>query len=274
MIGNLDSALALRHAREVLETLASEWPDIQIRPRTFAAGDDGPSLLEALSDGRIGLAILPGEQLPALLPPGVALAAVTRRLEARSALVARKADGLGDLAAAAAVGVLSERDGLLLRALLPGPDTPLLDRLEQGLQQVKNGELDGLIVPANTLKLLGFYERATPLDPRAFTPAAGQGAVAVLASEDDDMAAELAYSLQHRPSFDRVRAEHAFAAALGGHVSGALATVTDDGELTLFASALSPAGGVVQATVSGEAVEAVDLGRELAEDVLEQFAKL
>lgn len=272
IIGNLDSALALRHARELLEALTSEWPDVQIRPRTFARKGGKPSLLEALVLGEIGLAILPAEQLPASFDEGVVLAAVLRRSEARSGLVSRNANDLGDLPSGAAVGVLSERDGVMLRALLPEVDTPLLDTgLEAALWQVKNGELNGLIIAVNTLKTLGYNERVTPLEATTFTPAAGQGAVSVLVREDDDLAAELAYGLQHRPSFDRIRSERAFATALDGHTTGALATVTSDGELTLIASAVSPVGDVIQATVVGEAGEAEDLGRELAADVRAQL---
>ena len=274
MLGNLDGALALRQAREVLEYLADEWPDVQVRPKTFSGGSDDHSLLAALAASSIGLAILAAERLPATLPDGVVLAAVPRRLEARSALVARSASGLDDLAAGAGVGVFTERDGALLRALLPTVTTSVLDaRLDEGLRRVKSGDLDGLIVPASTLKTLGYNERATPLEVNTFTPAAGQGAVAVLV-RDEDLASELAYSLQHRPSFDRVRAEHAVAAALDGHPTGAFATVTDDGEMTLIASVVSAGGDVVQATVVGEAGEAEELGRELAHDMLDQLGKM
>jgi len=121
------------------------------------------------------------------------------------------------------------------------------------------------------------------LEPAAFAPAPGQGALGFLVRADDDLAFEVAYSLQHRPSFDRVRAELSFARAVthgdggaGGCEAcavGAMATVTDDGELTLFGAVVKD-GTTLQASVSGEAKEAEDLGRELAADMHKQLAAL
>jgi len=90
---------------------------------------------------------------------------------------------------------------------------------------------------------------------------------------DDDLAFESVYPLQHRPSFDRVRAERAFAAAVGDMPVGAAATVTDDGELTLVGAVVKDTT-TLQASVTGEAREAEELGRELASDVLERLAKI
>ena len=77
----------------------------------------------------------------------------------------------------------------------------------------------------------------------------------------------------HRPSFDRVRAERAFAAALPDRPVGALATVSDEGDLTLF-GAVAHAGRVLQARTTGDAAEAASLGAELAQDVAAQLDAL
>jgi hypothetical protein len=111
------------------------------------------------------------------------------------------------------------------------------------------------------------------LEPEVFAPAPGQGALGLLVREEDDLAFELAYTLQHRPSFDRIRAERAFAAALPDRRVGALATVSEEGEMTLF-GAVATDGTSLQAQVSGDAGEAEQLGNELAQDVQEQLAAL
>jgi hydroxymethylbilane synthase len=111
------------------------------------------------------------------------------------------------------------------------------------------------------------------VDAEVFPPAPGQGALGLLVREDDDLAFELAYTMQHRPSFDRVRAERAFAAKLAGHLVGALASVSDEGDLQLF-GAVAADGTSLQARTSGDAAEAEQLGAELAQDVEEQLAAL
>ena len=70
-----------------------------------------------------------------------------------------------------------------------------------------------------------------------------------------------------------MRAERAFAAGLEGRHVGALATVSDDGELELFGAVVEN-GTTVQVSTSGEAREAEELGRELAQDVLAQLKVL
>jgi hypothetical protein len=50
--------------------------------------------------------------------------------------------------------------------------------------------------------------------PESFVPAVGRGSLGLIVREDDDMSFEIAYTLQHRPSFDRVAAERSFQQAL------------------------------------------------------------
>ncbi|MEJ2358621.1 MAG: hypothetical protein P8Y13_11170 [Deinococcales bacterium] len=290
VLGNRDGALALRQARDVLEQLTDEWPDVNFALRTIKnaasseAGDRASDpLLHALVNGNIGVAVAQLETLPLALPEDVTLAAVSRRLEPRTALVTKGPHTLGDLRRGARVGVLTGRDAAYLRGQRADLEAvEVSGTLEGDLKLLTSGELDGLLIPAATLIALDHRNRLEAvLEPEAFAPAPGQGALGLLVRADDDLAFEVAYSLQHRPSFDRVRAERSFAKALrdGGDqactecVVGALANVTDDGELTLFGAVLQ-GDTTLQVSVSGEAKEADELGRELAQDVRNQLAAL
>jgi hydroxymethylbilane synthase len=290
VLGNRDGALALRQAREVLEQLTDEWPDVNFALRTIKnnarkTADGNDPLVQALMNGDIGVAVAQLETLPLALPEEVTLAAVARRLEPRTALVTKGTRALTDLPRGARVGVLTQRDAAYLAGQhLEVEAVEVAGTLEVDLKLLTSGELDGLLVPAATLIALDHRNRLdNVLEPEAFAPAPGQGAVGLLVRADDDLAFEVAYSLQHRPSFDRVRAERSFAHALrqGAEtgdacrecVVGALANVTDDGELTLFGAVLKDRA-TLQASVSGEAKEADELGRELAQDVRRQLAEL
>lgn len=273
-LGNRDGALALRQARSVLTELSAEWPDVQFNQRTIKS-DAADTLVQALEREEIGIAVQPLDVLPPTLPEGVALAAVARRLEARSALVTKGAGALAELPSGARIGVISERDRVFLATLRPDLALELLaGPLDEDLARVANEDLHGMITAAAALQVLDQRNRIDALlEADQFAPAPGQGALGMLVREDDDLAFELAYTLQHRPSFDRIRAERAFAAGLDGHVVGALATVSNDGELTLF-GAIADEKTTIQASVAGMASEAEQLGRELAEDVREQLAAL
>lgn len=284
VLGNRSGTLALTQARGVLAELSEGWPDINVSQRTLRGRPHGAhELLEALTAGRIDVALQGLETLPTALPGGLTLAAVTKRLEPRAALVTRGAKTLGALPKGAKVGVQNARDRAFTfaarRELTVETYTGELDEL---LTLLGASELEALVVPSATLMQLGRRERiATLLEPQVFTPAPGQSTLALVVRKGDDLAADLAYSLQHRPSFDRVRAERAFAHQFSHHAPsaphhiGAFASVSADGELNLLGAVASPDGElVIQAEVAGDAGEAEELGRELAQDVSAQLKQL
>ncbi len=278
VLGNRGSALALSAARTVLSELNAEWPDVQVVQRTLRGderGEDADALLDALAKERVNIALLSLEALPPTLPESLSLAAVTKRLEPRAALLARGKKTLEALDEGAVVGVATVRDGAFLRARRPDVKTQMLSNLDDDLAGLAAGDLHALLVPGSSLIRLerrGLLD--TLLEPSVFTPAPGQGSLGLVVREDDFLAADLSYTLQHRPSFDRAAAERAFARPLNEPrlEVGALASVSEEGELNLFGAVVDTESGlVIQAEIGGDASEAEDLGLELSGDVLEQL---
>jgi len=276
VLGHRDGALATRQARTVLSELAAEWPDVQLVLRQVADHAQADALLAALAEGTVGMAVATVDSLPPRLPDGLTLAAVGRRLEPRAALVARGRPALTHLAARARVRVHAARDLGFLRSVLPDADAAVWNgTVAEALAGLVADEHDALLFPGALLIALDRRDRIDALlDAEAFPPAPGQGAMGMVVRSDDDAAFELAYTLQHRPSFDRVRAERAFAAGLPGHALGALATLDEDGDLALFGAVLTRDGAMLQATTCGDAKDAEELGSELARDVAERLAAL
>jgi len=278
VVGNCGDTLALTQVRGVLAELSETWPDISIVQRTVGAAQGQGELLDALGAGRVNLAVQRLDGLPLTLPEGLVLSAVGRRLEARTALVARTHQNLQDIPAAARVGALRAHDGTFLRAVRPDLDAEHLSTTTESLLLgVLQGDLSAALVPAADLIGAGHRDRiGALLEPQLMPPPPGQGALGFVVRADDDLAGEVAYTLQHRPSFARVRAERAFAASLSaapaGTAVGALATVSGDGELSLLGAVAGPNGTpALQAEVRGNASEAEVLGQRLARDVLAQL---
>lgn len=276
-MGNRDGMLAIRQGRLVLERLSEEWPDLHLTLRTIAAGSGpGSALLDAVAAGQVGVAVVQADGLPLELPEGLTVAAMLRRADARSALVARGAKSLTGLPGGAVVGVFTDRDAAFVQAANPGLATRLCtSQPEAELVNLTSGEYQALVLSVATLAELDLRDRADALlEPEDFAPAPGQGAVALVVRDEDNLAFESVYPLQHRPSFDRLRAERAFARALtAGNAAlacGALATVSEEGELTLLGTVVS-GDSVIQASTAGEAREAEELGRELAKDFLDRL---
>ncbi len=274
IVGSRSHALAVAQARSALADLASEWPDVSFVQRSFSNGD---GLLKALGESQAHIALFDLAGLPPTLPEGLELAAVSRRLEPRSALVAKGSRRLTDLPPSARVGVTSLRDAAFVRTARGDLNAVVLsEHLDDALARLASGEAAALVLSAAQLIQLGRRQaNEVLLDAELFPPAPGQGSFGLVVRAGDDMAADLAYTLQHRPSFDRVAAERSFARALLEHpelMVGALATVSPEGDLALFGAVTHPEEPFsIQAETSGEAAEAAALGRELAQDVLEQL---
>jgi hydroxymethylbilane synthase len=287
------SALALAQSRLVVDGLRAAWPELRVELVTVvtegdrrrdvpaaALGGKGiftAAVQQAVLDGRADLAVHSAKDLPAAQVPGLVLAAVPVRDDPRDVLLGRQAltAGLDDLAPGARVGTGSPRRVALLNWLRPDLElVSIRGNVDSRVRRVHAGELDAVVLAAAGLRRLGLAsEAAVPLDPESFTPAPGQGTLAVEAREDDTGALGLLSALTDRPSRVSLRAERAFLQRLGGSCTlpaGALARPTDAGPLEIqgFLSALD-GKGLVRERLRGPADDPEGLGRTLADRLLD-----
>jgi hydroxymethylbilane synthase len=286
------SALALAQSRLVADGLRAAWPGLQVELVTVvtegdrrrdvpasALGGKGiftAAVQQAVLDGRADLAVHSAKDLPATQVPGLVVAAVPEREDPRDVLVARRPlGGLDDLAAGARVGTGSPRRVALLHWLRPGLEVvPLRGNVDSRVRKVHAGELDAVVLAAAGLHRLGLAGEAVPLDPEAFTPAPGQGCLAVEAREDDTRTLGLLGALTHRPSRVALRGERAFLRRLGGSCTlpaGALLRQASGGgalEVQGFLSGLD-GKGLVRERLRGPAEDPEGLGEALADRLLD-----
>jgi hydroxymethylbilane synthase len=300
------STLALAQSRLVVDGLQAAWPELRVELVTVVTeGDrrrDVPAatlggkgiftaaVQQAVLDGRADLAVHSAKDLPAVQVPGLVLAAVPRRDDPRDVLVGRsRLAGLDDLGPGARVGTGSPRRVALLHWLRPDLElVPLRGNVDSRVRRVHGGELDAAVLAAAGLRRLGLAaDAAVPLDPEVFTPAPGQGTLAVEAREDDTRALGLLSALTHRPSRVALRAERSFLQRLGGSCTlpaGALAggpggsspaprsfgDPSEAGPLEIqgFLSALD-GKGLVRERLRGPADDPEGLGRGLADRLLD-----
>jgi hydroxymethylbilane synthase len=286
VVGTRGSSLALAQTRWVIARLKEEWIETEFKLQTIPDANKPASKLKALEDAliakRIDIAVHTLKDLALQPPETLEIASIPKRLEARDALVGRAGcKNLASLAAGARLGVNGAHRLAFLRSYRSELElVELAGDVEARLEALGSGQVDAFLLAANDLLRLEFRNRIDELvSPDLILPAPGQGAIALIARNDDDIAIEVAYSIHHHASDDRITAERAFlegvlpkgAMFMGAHAIGALANITDDGVLTLEGAIAAPDGSkVIRATIEGEAEEAEDLGFELAEDVLAQ----
>lgn len=232
---------------------------------------------EALLAERADVAVHSAKDLPAVLAPGLVLAAFPERADSRDALVARDGrTGLAGLRRGARVGTGSTRRTAQLLALRDDLEVvPLRGNVPTRLAKLEDERLDAVILACAGLDRLGFAERITErIEPDVMLPAVCQGVLALQTRGGDPLAAELG-RLAAPGEAERVAAERGFLARLEGDCTvpmAAHARPLEGGARISLDVLLCSANGRARVRAHGDApaTEAAELGRRLAVQVLEQ----
>ncbi|MBI1238605.1 MAG: hydroxymethylbilane synthase [Alphaproteobacteria bacterium] len=232
---------------------------------------------EALLDRRIDVAVHSMKDLPTKLPPGLALICVPAREDPRDALICATASDIADLPAGALVGTASLRRQA--QTLHRRPDLKvetLRGSVETRLKRVAEGSVAATFLALAGLKRLGLAQHARRIfQTSEMLPAVGQGALAIVAREDDAKARALFAPIAEEEDWVAVTAERAFLDALDGSCRTPIAAFARvEGSALHFSGEVLSADGRLRwaetATLALSAAprdEAAALGRRLGEAI-------
>ena len=173
---------------------------------------------EALLAGAIDIAVHSMKDMPTILPPGLAIAALLARGDVRDAFVSLSHANLAAMPAGAVVGTssLRRRAQLLNRR----PDLQLVEfrgNVQTRLRKLADGVAEATFLACAGLHRLGRAEIIrTAISPDEMLPAVAQGAIGIEARGDDAADEALLAPIHHAPTATRLAAERAFLAALDG----------------------------------------------------------
>jgi hydroxymethylbilane synthase len=286
------SPLAKWQANHVAALLRANEPGLEVRLHELVTQGDrilevplaevgGKGLFvkeieDALLSREAEIAVHSMKDLPAVLAPGLVVAAVPEREDPRDALCSKKASSLADLPRGARVGTSSLRRGAQLKALRPDLRVEMVrGNVETRLRKGET-ELDAVVLAYAGLRRLGLAARASYVfGPDEMLPAVAQGALALEAREDDAATLGRLARLEHPETRVRVEAERGFLRRLEGGCQVPLAghAVVRDGQVVLRGLVSSLDGTrVVKGERSGPAAEAARIGEALAEELLSKGA--
>ncbi len=267
-LGTRRSPLAMAQAEEARERLIAAHPGLEVElVPVLASGDKvqdrplaeigGKALwtkeLDAwLLEGEIDFAVHSLKDVETLRPESITIAAILPREDVRDVLVG--AASLADLPPGARIGTSAPRRAAL--ALHARPDCQVVGfrgNVQTRLAKLEAGEADVTLLALAGLNRLGNAAVGTPLNPRKWLPAPGQGAIAIECRANDAETRALLSAIDDLPSRQAVEAERALLAALGGNCHSPIAVFTEalGGKLVMRAALLSPDGAeMVEARLS------------------------
>lgn len=231
---------------------------------------------EAVANGRADVAVHSFKDMPARGYDGaLKIVYIAPRPSPRDALLTRDgtdATSIHSLSPGSVLGTSSARRRAL--ALLYNPSlriTSLRGNLDTRLRKLEKGEYDAILASEAGLIRLGIRERYSPLDPRTFPPAPGQGFIAVVAARGSllDKALEGA---DRPPWWSVALAEKSVIEGMEAGCRtpvGAYAELVGRSTVRITAVALAPDGSRaawarVESPVEDARTAGVRLGRELA----------
>lgn len=276
-LGTRGSALAVAQAETVAERLRGMGHTVElvrIKTRGDRAIDSlirqgelgvfAAELREAILEGRCDFAVHSFKDLPVAPVPGLTIAAVPTRADARDALCSR-GPRLSELPAGARVGTGSPRRVAQLRARRP--DLNYVDvrgNLGTRLARVSEGDVDAVVLAVAGLTRSGRADAITEI--LDILPAPAQGALALECRADAEDTLALLATLDDPDTRREVEAERALLRNLGGGCAAPIAAWAHDGRLEAGVFAIDGSGsataGVALSERAGDTAAEVLMGQD------------
>lgn len=233
-IGTRGSALALWQAHAVRDWLNEQQPEVatEIAIVTSDGDRDKESPLSAIGgrgvfasalqaqllSGGIDMAVHTTKDVPGITPAGLILAAFPVREDARDVLISRYGEGLDALPRHPVIGTSSRRRAVQVLALRPDAQIKeLRGNIDTRLRKARSDDYDAIVLAAAGLLRMGWDDAITEwLNVDRFTPAPGQGVLAIETRVAPDRAWQVARSLDDATVRTTVLVERAFLRGVGG----------------------------------------------------------
>ncbi|NJY61567.1 hydroxymethylbilane synthase [Salinimicrobium sp. CDJ15-81-2] len=282
-IGTRDSELALWQANTVKNALEKLGHKTELVP-VKSQGDlvlDKPlyefgitgiftkTLDVAMLTGTIDIAVHSMKDVPTALPTGIVEAAVLKRAHSQDILIHKGTDFLNE-EGVVATGSLRRQAQWLHKY----PNHEIVDlrgNVNTRLQKLEDSDWNGAIFAAAGLERINLKPESY-IDLKWMIPAPAQGAMLVVAKEEDDFCRKALAALNHEPSQICVHIEREFLRVLEGGCTAPIgALVTIEGDTIHFKGALFSLDG--QQRIGVEKTIAVSenkgFGRACAEEILQ-----
>jgi hydroxymethylbilane synthase len=228
---------------------------------------------KAVLEGEVDFAVHSLKDLPTDLAGDLEIVAVPPRESPREALISPYS--WEEIPSGAIIGTSSLRREAFIKHHQKNLNIKAIrGNVDTRIKKVISGEYDGTIMAEAGIKRLGLEKHIQQVfSPEYFTPAAGQGALAVVSRSDSDFRGILE-KLNHYKSAQEVKAEKTVLEELGVGCQWPLGVNAwaEADKLHIYSILLTPEGEVIsQVNLSGRLSNAEKLGLKVAEFMKEDY---
>lgn len=255
---------------EIIKTTGDKIKDSQLY-NMDAKGIFTKELDTAILDGKIDFAVHSLKDLPTEPAEGLEMAAVPPRESPKEVLISPY--NWNEIPEGATLGTSSLRREAFINHHQKNVNIKSIrGNVETRINKVLKGEYQGIILAEAGIKRLQLNEHIKHVFPiEYFTPAAGQGALAIVTRENCEYK-EILEKLNHTPSAQEVKAEKTVLEELGGGCQSPLgANARAEGnKLYLYAILLNRQGDMIsEVKLDGKLSDAQKLGEKAAKIIKE-----
>ncbi|WP_242219915.1 hydroxymethylbilane synthase [Bacillus cereus group sp. BfR-BA-01380] len=232
----------------------------------------------ALFTKEIDMAVHSMKDMPAVLPEGLTIGCIPKRVDPRDAFISKNGESFDELPEGAVIGTSSLRRSAQLLAARPDLQVKWIrGNIDTRLRKLKEEDYDAIILAGAGLKRMGWADDVITgyLEETVCVPAVGQGALSIECREDDADLLQLLSHLNDNVTARTVEAERVFLHKLEGGCQvpiAGYATLKEDDQIELTALVGSTDGTVLlKEVVVGE--HAGEVGERAADLLIGQGAK-
>lgn len=292
-IATRKSALALWQSNYVRAELVKFHPELEVeligvttsgdrvqnRPLSEIGGK-GLFIKElevALAENRADIAVHSMKDVPMQIPTEFAINTICRRADVRDAFISNDFSSMADVPPGGTIGTSSIRRKSQLKAAYPELDfIDLRGNVDTRIGKLDAGNYDGIILAVAGLERLGLGSRiTTKIEMAECLPAAGQGAIGIEHRTADGEIEMLISALNDQNSRTAVSCERAMTEQLLANCELPVAAYAfiSAGQINLTGLVASDDGRkILRAEKTGDKRRALQIGKDLAEQLLEKGA--
>lgn len=305
VIATRRSQLALWQSEYIKAKLQEHYPDMEVELQEFVTKGDkildvplakigGKGLFTkelelAMLNGDAHIAVHSLKDVPTQFEEGLELGAVTKRFDARDALLSNKYASFEDLPQGAVIGTTSLRRRMAIKLIRP--DIELLDlrgNINTRIAKLNAGEYDAIILATTGVQKLGIENEVkyfTPISTDLMIPSMGQATLGIEVTSNEEIK-KIVSVLNDKDAHIESTIERSFVDTLQGGCQvpiGVKATILDDKEIRLQAIVGMPDGTEIikddiKVSIEDYEIAGINLAKEFiskgAKELLEKAEKV